>query len=218
MAEARPRVQRTGLGPARADVLDHLRRSGQEEPLADIAEAVQLSPSTTRFHLDALVRDGLVIRETEKRAGAGRPRALYRAEAPRAPAPDEAAMYQGLAGALVRQLVSVANAGEQAEAAGYAWGTELAAERQDLEGVDRIVDMLGELSYRPEVVGKPPRAIEMRPCPFKDLLEIDAAVVCRLHLGLMRGLVADDPELRVTGLEPWTTPTTCVARLEHRHA
>lgn len=218
MTEARPRVQRSGLGPARADVLDHLRHAEQAEPLAAIAEAVQLSPSTTRFHLDALVRDGLVVRATDKPSGAGRPRALYRAGTVPVPDATEAAAYQGLAGALVRQLVSVADAAEHAEAAGFAWGSELAAERGDLQGVDRIVDLLGELTYRPAVVGNPPEAIEMRPCPFKDLLAIDAAVVCRLHLGLMRGLVADDPEVRVAELEPWVTPTTCIARLERHDA
>lgn len=212
MGETRGRVRRSGLGPARADVLRYLQGAGRAETATTIAAAARMHPNTARFHLDALIRDGLVVREYEKRTERGRPKTLFRAE----PAEPEAsaASYRGLAGALMRHLASLTDDTEdEAEAAGFAWGEELAGDRSDGPGIDRVVGVLAEVGYGPTVVGQPAEAIEIRPCPFADLLDVEGNAICRLHLGLMRGLVADDQALTIAGLEPWATPTTCLARL-----
>jgi molybdopterin-guanine dinucleotide biosynthesis protein A len=147
MAADRARVRhRPGSSARRRPGLRAPRGPGRA--LAAVADAVDLHPSTPRFHLDALVR------ETEKRDQPGRPRALYRATAAE---PDpEVVAYQSVAGALMRHLASAAdNAGDEAEAAGFAWGTELADERPGQTGLERVVDVLGELGYQPTVGPEP---------------------------------------------------------------
>lgn len=208
-------VARTrGLGPSRAEVLEHLRDRGVPEPVSVIARAVGLHENTTRFHLDALTRSGLVHRQAENRQVPGRPRVLYRAD----PAPIRN-HYAELAGALVKHYAGpMADRGELAEEAGRAWGVEL---REDLPvhpvaPLPRLVDCLARLGYEPELVSGPPTSIDLRPCPFLDLAGADPETVCRLHLGLLRGLLHETDPWLVTGLEPWVTPTRCVVRLAPR--
>ncbi len=200
-----------GLGPTRAEVLEHLRSCGVAEPVSVIATAVGLHESTTRFHLDALTRAGLVLREAEERDLPGRPRVLYRAEY--APSPDH---YQELAGALVKHFAGpIADRGKRAEEAGEAWGVELreGLPAETADPLPRLVGWLDRLGYQPELVPGPAPTIELRPCPYLDLAGSDPDTVCRLHLGLLRGLLHETDPWRVAALEPWVSPTRCVVRL-----
>lgn len=215
------------LGPSRAEVLEHLRRTGVAEPVAGIAGAVGLHENTARFHLDALIELGLVHREPESRAQPGRPRVLYRAD----PAPDQQ-HYRDLATALVRHFAGpMADRGDRAESAGAAWGAELLAALppeppETLPGaltgtrpetLPRLLGCLARMGYQPQLSnglndGAPP-SIALRPCPYSVLAGEDADVVCRLHLGLIRGLLDAADPWEVTGLEPYVTPELCVVRL-----
>jgi predicted ArsR family transcriptional regulator len=219
MTAVRDRVRRAGHGPSRADVLSHLREADRALPVTEIALAVGLHPNTARFHLDALVDQGLVVRDFEKRDRPGRPKLLYRAE----PDPGSGATaLQDLAGALVRHLDRLGTGSDdQAEAAGRYWGEELAAAQPGRRPLDRVVSTLAELGYQPVLVGEPAELLSLTPCPLRSLPIGEAAPgellsICRLHLGLIRGLLADDPDYTVGTLEPLVTPTSCVAHLVRR--
>jgi predicted ArsR family transcriptional regulator len=180
-----------------------------------LAETAGLRLNTTRYHLDALVAEGLATRVSEPRIGPGRPKILY---GPASPDPEMTAeSYRSLADALLQQLsVLPGGAGDAAEAAGFAWGKSLAARRAERDGLARVVGTLGELGHELAVAGDPPRQIELRPCPFGEQLDADGDTVCRLHFGLIRGLAADDPEHRMAQLCPWVTPTSCLVALAQR--
>jgi predicted ArsR family transcriptional regulator len=219
MTATRERVRRSGLGPTRREVLAELRSAGVALPVSAIATAIELRPNSVRFHLDALVERGLAIREDEPRDRPGRPRALYRAAPHRL---SEAEALQGVARALVRHLGRLeGGSGEQAEAAGRMWGEELAAVAPGTPAIERVKSTLDALGYEP-TQGESDEVIVLAPCPLRGLLEEAGPgglpTVCRLHLGLMRGLVADDPSYTVTGLEPLVTPDTCIARIQHQPA
>jgi len=217
MTAVRDRVQRAGHGPSRADVLSHLREAAQALPVTEIALAVGLHPNTARFHLDALVDQGLVVREYERRDRPGRPRLLYLARAS-----SEATALQDLAGALVRHLDRLGTGSDdQAEAAGRFWGEELAAAHPDQRPLDRVVSTLAELGYQPTLVGEPAERISLTPCPLQalpigEVVPGQLPSICRLHLGLIRGLLTDDPDYTVGTLDPLVTPTSCVAHLVRR--
>ena len=217
MTVARERMKRSGLGPTRTEVLSELRSSGAALTVTTIAAAVGLHPNSARFHLDALVDQGLVERADEQRDRPGRPKALYRAAPHRL---SEAESLQGVARALVRHLGRLDNGrGEQAEAAGQMWGEELASVTPTTSGIERVMTTLDALGYRPRA-GASDGEVVLTPCPLRSLLDEAGPgglpTVCRLHLGLMRGLVADDPGVSIAGLEALVTPDTCVARIRHR--
>lgn len=204
------------FGPSRADVLEHLRRTGAPQPVAAIAAAVGLHANTTRFHLEALIAAGQVHREAEIRQKAGRPRVLYRAE----PTTSQE-LYQDFAGAMVRHFAApLADRGRLAEAAGMAWGEEVLTglQTQPAEALPRLVGCLARMGYQPELIEGPPPSINVHPCPYADLAEVDPETVCRMHLGLLRGLLHDDDPWEVTALEPYATPDLCIVRLAVKDA
>ena len=208
-SEATPRVR--GFGPSRAEVLEHLRSTGAAEPVATIATAVGLHENTARFHLDALTNVGLVHRELEGRRKAGRPRVLYRADA----APHQEP-YLDLAAALVRHYAGpMDDRGNRAEMAGKAWGAELLIGQSSdpADALPRLVDCLDTMGYQPHLVDGPPPSIELKPCPYAALAGEDPDIVCRLHLGLVRGLLHEGDPWKVDALEPYVTPELCVVRL-----
>ncbi len=210
---------RSGLGSTRAAVLAYLRHCGEPQSVTMVAQAMGLHPNTARFHLEALAEQNLVSCQLEKRSSPGRPKQLFSAE-PEPPADPPG--LTDLTAALVRHLDRLgADPDDQAEAAGRHWGEELAAAEPAGRPLERVIAVLGRLGYQPTLVGDPAREVLLTPCPLA-VLQAGAAepgrlpAVCRLHRGLVDGLLADDPDLTVGDLAPWATPTTCILRLAPR--
>lgn len=205
------------LGPMRAEVLHHLRTHGSPQSVAAVASVVGLHPNTTRFHLDALTEAGLAVRDVENRARPGRPKVLYRA------VPGlSGAHYEDLAGVLVRHFASgLEDRAERARDAGRTWGERLRAER-DPDAVEPPVELLvgtmDALGYQPAFDGSGEPTVVLHPCPFLSLAGDDPDIICQLHLGLADGLLGPDQGWRVTGIEPFATPTTCLIRLANAAA
>lgn len=196
------------LGPTRADVLQHLRTVAGAVPVSQVSGAVGLHPNSTRFHLDALTRAGLVVREVERRSRPGRPRVLYRA------VPDEQAhAYQHLASVMVRHFAgSVHGRAQRALSAGEEWGAELRTAGLG-DPLERVVGAMQALGYQPRLATGADTRLELGRCPYLELADEDPQVVCNLHLGLVRGLLGPDAPWTVTGIHPWATPTTCLVHL-----
>lgn len=212
-----------GLGESRSRVLQALQTASGPLTVADVAHRVQLHPNTARFHLDGLVEQGLAQRTTEDRDVPGRPRALYGAVPGRERAGRRS--YRLLAQILAGYLAAHTRQPEKAAlAAGEEWGrfmTERPAPFQRVEAAEatrRLTDTLEDIGFAPEAVtaGRK-REILLRHCPFREVAEQDTRVVCTVHLGLMRGMLAElDAPLEVAELDPFVEPQLCVARLVSR--
>lgn len=205
--------------PSRARILAELTDRGPMDAHA-LAERVGLHVNTVRVHVNALAEADLVEAETLPPKGRGRPRVAYRA----APGAGEvgARRYKLLAEmltALVAQFGPDAIA--QLEEIGEAWGRYLVeapapyAELNDREAVDRLLALLAEIGFEPQLEqdGRS-RRILMRPCPFLELARTHQEIICPIHLGLMRGALAElGAKTRAGKLEPFVRPDLCVARL-----
>jgi predicted ArsR family transcriptional regulator len=208
------------LGESRGRVLDVLRAAGQPMGVQEIAEQVGLHPNTARFHLDGLVDAGLVERQAEERSEPGRPRMVYAATATDLPAGQRS--YRLLAEMLTSLVAdTLPQPGRAAEAAGQAWGHYLAerpapSQRVDAaEGVRRLSTVLADAGFAPDTVEDSQRpVIPLRHCPFREVAEQHQDVVCSLHLGLMRGVLAEvRAPLEADRLEPFVEPSLCLAHL-----
>ncbi|MGW5370014.1 helix-turn-helix transcriptional regulator [Streptomyces sp. NPDC004011] len=108
--------------PRRREVLDVLRAAPAPLGVAAVAERMGVHPNTVRFHLDALMAEGLVESGAEAPSGPGRPRTAYRAR----PGMDRggARGYPLLARMLLSRWASADPAEARAEAVetGRAWG------------------------------------------------------------------------------------------------
>jgi predicted ArsR family transcriptional regulator len=213
---------------SRAALMDALTKSERPLDTAELAEASGLHLSTVRFHLKVLTAAGLLTREQEARQTRGRPRILYTPAGTEDPAPQG---YRLLATLLATHWAgSPDERSESAERAGRAVAWEhLPSARENppsenpasenpptaAESIARVLDLFNTLGFQPDAVRDGAEIqLGLNACPFRDIALLNPEVVCALHLGLLRGALAEsDAPLTVRDLQPFVEPTRCVANI-----
>lgn len=171
----------------------------------ELAGLIGLHPNGVRSHLERLERAGLIAR-ANSRAGRGRPRHLWSATSGARAALNQPRAYEQLATWLSSAIdPSPVRLGE-VEAAGRRIGRDQAQAGADgragLAGVEAAVASFG---FQPEVeVGLGDgTVICLAKCPYRDAVRQNAKVICRLHRGMMLGLLDElDPGTVLTGFVP----------------
>jgi predicted ArsR family transcriptional regulator len=206
-------------GHTRSRLLAVLRQADGPVGVRELAETVGLHPNSVRQQLDQLVEAGLVVRSTAAPAGRGRPGLRYVA-APGDGDPDANA-YRELARVLADELSRQPEAATVATAAGERWGRTLLFDATPTptagEAVDRLARLLDDAGFAPERPVGPRDALWLRHCPFEPLARERPAVICGVHLGLMRGALRElRAPLDAVRLEPFVAQDLCVAHLGPR--
>ncbi|MGH9061585.1 MAG: helix-turn-helix domain-containing protein, partial [Acidimicrobiales bacterium] len=112
------------MSERRQRVLDAIHRAVEPVGVSDIADYLGVHFNTARFHLEALVGDGIVERVPETPSGRGRPRLGYRARP--GLARGGLRRYRILAEILLGYLSATSDEpAAAATAAGRAWGAHL---------------------------------------------------------------------------------------------
>lgn len=203
---------------SRFRILEELRARGPLDS-TELGRAVGLHANTVRSHADRLIEAGLV-RVVLSPGARGRPRVLYEPIAHAEPAQQGG--YRLLAQILASFLASVEEPEAAAEGAGRAWGTYLAEKPAPFSGVSaeaataKVVELFFELGFMPEAAEKlSGRQILLHRCPFREVAQSNQKVVCAVHLGMLKGALAEmGAPLEATRLEPFVEPTLCVAHLK----
>lgn len=169
----------------------------------EAAAATDVSRALAAFHLDRLVREGLLVAEYRRLSGrtgpgAGRPAKLYR-RAPRefsVSLPDRRYQIpaQLFAGALEQMAGAVPSEPVRAEARAVGEAAGLAARRRAGARPGRrrlrqaLLEELDERGYEPreDAAGE----IRLGNCPFHALVEDHRDLVCGMNLALADGLLA----------------------------
>lgn len=194
-----------------------IRESAVPLGVTDIAARLDVHPNTVRFHLEGLLASGQIERVPTASAGPGRPALRFRAR----PGMDRGGPrnYQLLAAIGASQLAAGPEPRTKAMEAGRAWGGYL-IERpapsvtiEEDRAVGQLVGLLDDLGFAPELASGKDRQIGLRHCPFLELVETQAEVVCALHLGLMRGAMDTLGARTTVELEPFAAPDLCLAHL-----
>jgi len=78
-----------------------------------------------------------------------------------------------------------------------------------------VTGVFAELGFDPRLTDSGDgRQNALRACPFRDLARAQPEVVCSVHLGLLRGTLAQLGALPATAqLLPFVEPELCLARL-----
>ncbi|MBT2522705.1 metalloregulator ArsR/SmtB family transcription factor [Arthrobacter sp. ISL-28] len=157
----------------------------------DAAGALGLPRSTASFHLDRLVRDGLLAVEFRKLGGkagpgSGRPAKLYR------PALDEVGVSvpdrsYDLAGELMASAIEESMSGrgsvhEALVATAYSRG------RASAEGEASLEELLTGIGYRPAPDGQ--GGFVLMNCPFHRLADAHVEVVCAMNGAFLSGVAS----------------------------
>ena len=207
--------------PSRVRILEALREAEAPLDARELGTRVGLHWNTVRSHLRVLAEAGLVSARREERTRPGRPRVLYEATA--APLDTRAlASHRLLAQVLASHLAgSEREPGARAEEAGRAWGAHLVrkpppfASISKEETIDEVVRLHEQFGFRPELRrAKSGQEIVLKRCPFQEVATTYQAVICPLHLGLMRGALAElGTGVEADWLEPFAEPGACVGHL-----
>lgn len=207
--------------PSRLRILEALQEA--EAPLdgRELGTRVGLHLNTVRSHLRILAEAGLVSPQREERTRPGRPRVLYEATA--APLDTRAlASHRLLAQVLASHLAgSERDPGARAEEAGRAWGAHLVrrpppfASISREETIDEVVQLHEQFGFGPELRrAKSGKEIVLKRCPFQELATTYQTVICSVHLGLIRGALAElGTGVDADSLEPFAEPGACVANV-----
>ena len=216
-------------GESRQALLAALRRVEGPLDAVEAGAAVGLHPNTARAHLNLLCSAGFVKRRAEDRSTRGRPRVLYEVAATTESvldgrvAPDDAA-YRELARLLAYQFSELPDVSSEALRAGRRWAAVLdkfalsAGPMSPQEGIEVLTDLLTRLGFHP-TVDAPAGEIRLERCPFLDVARESAAVICGVHLGMLKATLERlNASLEVVGLEPLVIddPSVCIVRLAER--
>lgn len=203
---------------ARVRVLRRLRDQPEPTTLATLSEATGLHGNTLREHLTALVDEGLARRVRAAPHGRGRPAWLY--EATTGGATSGSVEYAGLATTLAAAIHhGSSDPRATAIAAGTAWGHDLARQRGAEADTDatrtrrQVLDLLDDLGFAPRDNQQDP-TVRLTQCPLLDAAHRHTDVVCGVHLGIVRGALAEHGASPAdTDLEPFAEPGACLLQL-----
>jgi predicted ArsR family transcriptional regulator len=197
-----------------------LQAADQGLGVRELAADVGLHTNTVRMHLDRLVAEGLVRRQTQDRREPGRPPLTFSAVASGFHGDRRA--YRLLAEMLASFVAEkVPDSRTAAIETGRMWGHFLTerpgpyrrADRQ--RSLDVLNTILDDIGFAPEIVQTDDRQeVWLRHCPFLEVATEYREVVCSIHLGLIQGVLSETRgPLTADELRPLVEPSLCIARL-----
>ena len=225
-AHAAPRVEDGTTGGSahsgrRTHIIQILRDAQVPLTVTDVASMVGVHPNTARFHLESLVEAGLAVRQVEVSNRRGRHHVLYTGTLPNQ-THERAQGYRLLATILTGMIAAkFPDAADDMYAVGYEWGQYLTSRLAPFEVMDeaaiaqRVMDKLDALWFAPELRQSPRPHLLLHNCPFIDIVHSHPRLVCRLHVGMVNGSLAElRSTQRVAELEPFVKPHLCYAWLD----
>jgi predicted ArsR family transcriptional regulator len=202
-------------------ILELLQQAEAPLDARELGTRVGLHVNTVRSHLRVLAEAGLVAARREEPTGPGRPRVLYQAPAEPLDAPTLDS-YRLLAQILASSLAgSERNPSARAEEAGRAWGAHLIRKPPPFtsiskqETIDELIRLHEQAGFRPELRrAKSGQELVLEHCPFQQVATTYQSVICPIHLGLIRGALAElGTGIEADSLEPFAEPGACVGHL-----
>ncbi|HEV7452421.1 MAG TPA: ArsR family transcriptional regulator [Pseudonocardiaceae bacterium] len=206
---------------SRVHILNLLRGSGTPLDVQQIAAQSALHPNTVRFHLKVLVDAGLAWGRPHSCGVSGRPRLIYTptTDGLGGEHPDGFQLLaEILAGYLAASSTSPTGLAEEAGrvfALRHQRATPPLPRVSADEAVRRVVAMFAEFGFEPELAREGRDwQIRLRACPFRTIARKYPQVVCSMHLGLLRGTLAQlGAPATATSLRPFVEPHLCVAHI-----
>ena len=215
----------TEVPSTRDRVLATIRTAATAPTVEEIATELDVHPNSVRLHTAALREDGLITQDTRPGTGRGRPQVTFRTS-------DRGAWsgrrdYQLLASLLLDGVAG----DDAARQLGLAWGRRMAAGAAGVDGDNHDDDnatahvpiastrelirrTLADLGFEPTAVVGTDDSVELRNCPFRELVDPRDGVVCALHASMLDGLAEDSPV--DVELLPFTSPQACTVRMGDR--
>jgi predicted ArsR family transcriptional regulator len=190
--------------PTRARLFAWLVSLGRPAQTEELAAELGRHPSGVRVHLERLEAAGLIVRDRVPQP-LGRPRDSWAVAPDSRPSGEPPDAYPRLARWLARCIATTPRRLGEVERAGRLLGRELVAERDDVrsdEAMGRLLTGLGFAPQRERTTGNTV-LFTLGHCPYREAVQENPPVVCRLHRGLTLGLLDQlDPRARLAEFVP----------------
>ena len=203
-------------GGRRTHIIQILRDSKEPLSVVQVADMVGIHANTARFHLESLVDAGLATRQSEVSSQPGRRRILYAGNLPNQ-TPERVQGYRLLAQILTGTIAARSQDGGAAMyEVGYQWGAYATTRPAPFEVLNeeqidhRVMDKLDTLWFSAEFKQEPCPCLELHNCPFMDLARSAPGIICRMHVGMINGSLAElRSKQRVVEFHPLMGPALC---------
>lgn len=217
---------------------------GQDLRHAEIADAVGGHPNAVRPHLEALVQGNLLGKGEVRDGHRGRPPSIYSLTEHGKSAIAEPPVGDGsaLVGALTSFMLSVGHGPEDALRVGRIWAEALqvvdprapssgespeahtvddgaASTVQGLRpiSVDRVVDVMETLGFEPDLESTPDgHTVTLKACPMLSLAQHNPEFICRIHEGLIEGVLEREGNPSSVEMKPFAAPQACLVHIRPR--
>jgi predicted ArsR family transcriptional regulator len=207
--------------PVRRRLYELIRARGQPVTRDDAAHEAGIARPLAAYHLDKLVRAGLLSAAYQRPPGrtgpgAGRPAKVYRPSGSEFTVSVPPREYELAARVLLRGVAADQTGVSEAAVTSAArrTGAELArpaAAHEGVRGERALTEVLTRHGFEP--AADESNVIRLRNCPFHQLAEAHRQLVCHMNLALVEGIVAglEQPRLRPV-LDP--RPGECCVAIE----
>jgi predicted ArsR family transcriptional regulator len=165
-------------------------------------EAGVLRVNTVREHLRVLEDEGLVVGETVRTGGRGRPPVVFRPvrDADASPAVEERLAQARERGDLLRRLEPELDATE-----------ELGEDA--VHQLDALYEHLEDAGLQPRI-DEPSLTVGLVPCAYHAAVAENQSLVCSVHARLVQDVLTQVPgPIRLRRVDPFVTPHSCVVAL-----
>jgi predicted ArsR family transcriptional regulator len=192
-----------------------LARSPLPLTTAEIADILGLHVNTVRPHLERMREVGLLQVDTETRGQVGRPQHRYSLAEDAPSLGLEPSPYPMLTRVLLSAAAQAGLEGEELEDAAREQGRADARQwDRGTAAVDALMVEQAKLGFDPEVAeGDDSATVAFAHCPFRSLAESHPDLVCRVHCGLVEGLVDEIGGAEVTEFHSLVDRTPCQVEL-----
>ncbi len=168
--------------PVRLRILRHLAERGPAS-LQELARAARVHRNTARPHVAALQDAGVLVGDTERRSGRGRPRLRYRLHGEWSPPTVD---HRGLAELLAAVVITAGIDDAQLDRLGREWGRWLAGR----PGGRRAAPVTpAALERRGFIARVGPAAVELSACPCALVCPQRPTAICTLAAAAVDGVL-----------------------------
>ncbi len=186
-ADLQPQARALG-DPTRHTIFRFIVDAARPVDVAELTAYVGLNHNAVRQHLGKLVNAGLLVEETERGKGRGRPRLVYTVH----PSTDSRWGVAGPYERLSLLLTEIIRTGDSPVEVGRRAGLRSRPGRvATTDPFVELVEQMARLGFKPEAHVSADRLdVTLHACPYESTALADPDTICQLHLGLAYG-VAD---------------------------
>ena len=187
--------------PTRFGIFRYVATAGHAATVAELTEYTGLNHNAVRQHLAVLVKAGLLVEGLYSAGTRGRPRLIYRVSP--AAASDSLLSYERLAKVLVRAFSASMTPRQAGKEEGMRDARAVEDSGLHLSPSEVLNQVMSRWGFATHFDHREMGAdtVTLTSCPLAQAVDLDARVVCSVHLGIVEGVLQATGGSRLVGFD-----------------